>query len=241
MASNSNLNGYTIVMSQSASEASEKLRERLVAIRDGEQIVFGCCVIGRTPQMKKMNDATGRSIKPGAVNLYTTDGRYLPVGNLWNSRATSLSNGSRVDPTTAIAQEGLQGVPEDVLTACKDINASSNGTRLDNYLHNVGLPDDMSFVDASLNNPEPIVATMRRYPTGAVGDAGLGLREWYLLIVDGDATTRLRDKAAAAAKAADATKSAAAADIAKIKSILGNFDALDSLNAAQAAAWLAII
>lgn len=241
MASNSNLNGYTIVMSQSASEASEKLRERLVAIRDGEQIVFGCCVIGRTPQMKKMNDATGRSIKPGAVNLYTTDGRYLPVGNLWNSRATSLSNGSRVDPTTAIAQEGLQGVPEDVLTACKDINASSNGTRLDNYLHNVGLPDTMSFVDASLNNPEPIVATMRRYPTGAVGDTGLGLRDWYLLIVDGDATTRLRDKVAAAAKAADASKPAAAADIAKIKSILGNFDALDSLNAAQAAAWLAIL
>ena len=241
MATNSNLNGYTIVMSQSASEASEKLRERLVAIRDGELIVFGCCVIGRTPQMKKMSDATGRSIKPGAVNLYTIDGRYLPVGNLWNSRATSLSNGSRVDPTTAIAQEGLQGVPEDVLAACREINASNNGTRLDNYLHNVGLPDDMSFVDASLNNPEPIVATMRRYPTGAVGDAGLGLREWYLLVVDGDATTRLRSKVANAIKDADTNKTAAAADIAKIKSILGNFDAFDSLNAAQAAAWLAII
>ena len=238
-----NLSAYTIVMTQAANEATNKLNERLIAIRDGEQVVFACNVLGKTKKMTDFQDATGRTIKAGANNLFTTDGRYLPIGNLWNPRATSLSNGAKIDPATAVAQNEDSGVPQEVLDACNGINGSKNAIKLDNYLHNAGLPDTMSFSDANLANPLPIVAVMRRASTGAVGDnnANLGLREWYWIEINIDATRRLRDKVAAAIKAADASKPAADADVARIKSILGDFSALDSLNEAQAAAWLAIL
>lgn len=238
-----NLSAYTIVMTQAANEATNKLNERLIAIRDGEQVTFACNVLGKTKKMSDFVDATGRTIKAGANNLFTTDGRYLPIGNLWNPRATSLSNGAKEDPATAAAQDEDKGIPQQVLDACNGINGSKNATKLDNYLHNVGLDDTMTFSDANLANPLPIVAVMRRTTTGAVGDnnANLGLREWYWLEVNIDATRRLRAAVAAAIKAADASKPADAADIAKIKAAIGDFSALDSLNAAQAAAWLAIL
>jgi len=237
------LPAYTIVMTQTASEVTSKLNERLIAIRDGEQVTFACNVLGKTKKMTDFQDATGRTIKAGANNLFTTDGRYLPIGNLWNARATSLSNGAKEDPATAVAQEEDRGIPQQVLDACRGINSSTNAAKLDNYLHNVGLDDTMTFSDANLAKPLPVVATMRRTSTGAVGgnDAGLGLREWYWLEVNIDATRRLRAKVADAIKAADATKPIAAADAAKIKSIIGDFTAINDLNEAQAAAWLAII
>jgi hypothetical protein len=226
-----------VQLNQDADAGLKRAKQRLVAIRDSEKVTF-CCYVFASYGGSRPNK-NGQSELRGASELLTTDGRSISFGYFANPRATSISD-SKIDPTTADAID--YGVPSEVVSACTGINASTNEERNNRYLVNCGCPSAYRF-DGTLNAPTPIVATMRRTTTGAIGgnDANLGLREWYWLEVSPEATKAKRDAMAAAIKATDATKPAEAADIAKIKAAIGNFTALDRLNAAQAAAWLAIL
>lgn len=222
-----------VELRQDADAGLKRAQRRLVAIRDSEKVTF-CCYVEATYGGTRL-DKNGNEEKKGASEMMTTDGRSIAFGYFVNARATALSE-VKIDPTAANARE-YDDIPVEVLDACEGINAPTPQERLNNYLANCN--SQFTFAGA-LNEPTPVVATMRRVPTGATADNS-GVREWYWLVVDNAATKAKRDAMTAAVKAADASKPADPADIAKIKKAIGEFTALDRLNAAQAAAWLAIL